>query len=52
MSEGKETRVGATVRLDTNLNDRLRQVAEEEDRPISRIVRQALREYLDRKTGR
>ena len=43
-----ERRVGVNVRFDRGLHDRLRQAAFEQRRKQSDIVREALREYLDR----
>jgi predicted transcriptional regulator len=39
------------IRLPADLAQQLQQRAEAEDRPLARIVRQAIREYLERSSN-
>jgi predicted transcriptional regulator len=43
--------VQRTIMLPESVSDRLTQRAEVEDRPVSRIVSQAVRAYLDEREG-
>jgi predicted transcriptional regulator len=45
----KEETVPLPIRVSVELRDRLRKVAEEDDRSIGWILRQAAEEYLERR---
>ena len=49
VSQVEDRKVGVNVRFDRELHDRLRRAAFEQRRKQSDILREAVREYLDRR---